>query len=366
MRSQTKIAVGIGAVLIVVGLYYVSSSGKKPGNPVGDNTPPAADVDKTAESTSPPMADVGRPPVADIPPAPSGVSGVASPVSKQVEGTTKFPPTGESPRPKPSETAAPGASVSSPPLPPDRAGLSSLPPALPSDLSTAPPAAPSGSSGTDLPPNVAKESTPAATFTPRVDRDAPKTETASSGSTETRKHEESGTKLATSRPAAARTHVIQKGDNYYSLATKYFGSAKYHKLIESANPNRDAKHLFIGTKITIPESPTAAATNGASTTTPSGKSKPGVTSKTAGKGKAKEVLAPPDPARAYTVQPGDRWYSIAQKFLGRGEDYPEIFELNKERVNNDQNLLRPGLVIELPARAKMPSKQVPAPKATGK
>src|SRR5512146_720487 len=95
MRSQTKIAVGVGAVIVALGLYFVAS-GKKPAKQA-DTPTPIADVDKTIDSTTPPDADVGRPPVTDIPSAPSGMANVASPPAKQVESVTKSQVTREAP-----------------------------------------------------------------------------------------------------------------------------------------------------------------------------------------------------------------------------------------------------------------------------
>lgn len=49
----------------------------------------------------------------------------------------------------------------------------------------------------------------------------------------------------------------------------------------------------------------------------------------------------------YTIASGDTLWAIAQRFLGNGNDYPKIFEANKE-VIKDPNLIYPGQKIRIP------------------
>jgi hypothetical protein len=59
----------------------------------------------------------------------------------------------------------------------------------------------------------------------------------------------------------------------------------------------------------------------------------------------------------YTVVSGDTLFGIASRSLGNGDDYPQLFKLNKGRVQSDgsrlrnPNLIRVGWKIELPAGA---------------
>ncbi len=62
--------------------------------------------------------------------------------------------------------------------------------------------------------------------------------------------------------------------------------------------------------------------------------------------------APPPPAghpavRQYTVQRGDTLWGIAQKFLGNGSRWPEIFRASTLR-SGDPNLIYPGEVVNIP------------------
>ncbi len=55
----------------------------------------------------------------------------------------------------------------------------------------------------------------------------------------------------------------------------------------------------------------------------------------------------------YTVKYGDCLWSIAQKFLGNGARYPEIYQLNRATIDAHRqgpNCIRPGDVLVLPAR----------------
>lgn len=54
-------------------------------------------------------------------------------------------------------------------------------------------------------------------------------------------------------------------------------------------------------------------------------------------------------AAAYTVQKGDTVWNIAKKQLGNGADYMKIYNLNKDKIKNP-NQISPGQVLTLPAR----------------
>jgi len=49
----------------------------------------------------------------------------------------------------------------------------------------------------------------------------------------------------------------------------------------------------------------------------------------------------------YVIEKGDTLWAIASKFLGNGSKYPEIFEANKE-VIEDPDLIFPGQKIRIP------------------
>ncbi len=74
------------------------------------------------------------------------------------------------------------------------------------------------------------------------------------------------------------------------------------------------------------------------------------------------VIPAPPPAppaiakgREYRVQPGEGWFDLAQRFLGDGRRWPELYELNRERVARNPSQLRSGTVIELPPGVTAPA-----------
>jgi len=66
--------------------------------------------------------------------------------------------------------------------------------------------------------------------------------------------------------------------------------------------------------------------------------------------KADELEAPKGDAEKveyYEIKKGDTLWAIAEKHLGKGSDYPKIFEANRE-VIRDPNLIFPGQKIRIP------------------
>lgn len=52
--------------------------------------------------------------------------------------------------------------------------------------------------------------------------------------------------------------------------------------------------------------------------------------------------------KTYTVKQGDTLWAIAKKYLGDGNRYTEIYNLNKNKISNP-NLIYPGQVLTLPS-----------------
>ena|SRR5688572_23641990 len=53
----------------------------------------------------------------------------------------------------------------------------------------------------------------------------------------------------------------------------------------------------------------------------------------------------------YTVKSGDTLSAIAQRFLGNAGDYMEIFNANRDQLN-DPDKIKPGQVLKIPQHAK--------------
>lgn len=52
--------------------------------------------------------------------------------------------------------------------------------------------------------------------------------------------------------------------------------------------------------------------------------------------------------KTYTVKAGDTLWTIARRFLGNGNRWREIYDLNRSVIGPDPNLLRPGQVLRIP------------------
>ncbi len=68
--------------------------------------------------------------------------------------------------------------------------------------------------------------------------------------------------------------------------------------------------------------------------------------------KADQLTAPPQKAEVefYIIQKGDTLSAIAKHFYGNANDYPRIFDANRE-VIKDANLIFPGQKIRIPKSA---------------
>ncbi|MEJ5258983.1 MAG: LysM peptidoglycan-binding domain-containing protein [Anaerohalosphaeraceae bacterium] len=161
------------------------------------------------------------------------------------------------------------------------------------------------------------------------------------------------TPATTPTPPAGQIHTVQKGDTLASIAVRYYGKetgntrAAIQKLYE-ANRNllTSPDSIRIGDKLVIPPLEKAAA--GSAQASPSRPERVLLD-------KYKNVLEPAVSDRnkprtvEYVVQPGDRLWDIAQKYLGDGKRYQEIVQLNQAQIPNPDNL-QAGTRLKIPVR----------------
>ncbi|MBO9541113.1 LysM peptidoglycan-binding domain-containing protein [bacterium] len=77
---------------------------------------------------------------------------------------------------------------------------------------------------------------------------------------------------------------------------------------------------------------------------------------------AKPPAPAPSAGPTFTVGDGDTMWGIAQKHLGDGARWPELYALNKDVIGPNPNVIHAGQVLKLPGGAAKPAEPTPAPK----
>ena len=136
--------------------------------------------------------------------------------------------------------------------------------------------------------------------------------------------------------AATRTHKIQKGETFSTIAATVYGSPNLYGIIVQANPKVDPTRLKPGTEINLPDIATVKATDKSAE-----KSSPAGTA-------AAKTEATLDPKTQYRVQSGDSLHKIAVKIYGKIGMVDKIYELNKAAIGDNPAKLKLGMVLKLP------------------
>ncbi|WP_375424471.1 LysM peptidoglycan-binding domain-containing protein [uncultured Friedmanniella sp.] len=119
-----------------------------------------------------------------------------------------------------------------------------------------------------------------------------------------------------------RTHMVEPGDDLWSLAQHYYGDGQQWRLIARANPDLltgGPDRLTVGWRLSVPElhSPADADGTGGS-------------------------------ARTVTVRPGETLSEIADRELGSTDRWPEIYHANRAQLDDPDELVA-GIRLALPA-----------------
>ena len=199
MQMVTKLAIGVGIVVIGLGTYYVASN-------LGEDKSPTADLPKapappgaTAEKQKTPGAPVGR--LANktgsplpSPRIPSGRSSDTTTPSVRTPGAATQPATPTPPR---------DLAATPPPAPPTTRPTVTTAPSLPGLQARS-------GTATSTPPFDSRIEASPTTLTPPSPQPTPK----------------AATTAGATAPKTNKEHVIQAGDSFSRLAVKYFGHAK--------------------------------------------------------------------------------------------------------------------------------------------
>ncbi|SKF61556.1 LysM domain/BON superfamily protein [Mycobacteroides abscessus subsp. abscessus] len=131
--------------------------------------------------------------------------------------------------------------------------------------------------------------------------------------------------------ATNAVHTVKAGDYLWKIAEQHYGDGAKFRDIAKANGIDPYQDLAVGQKLVLPNKPA----------TPSTKSEPTTTAL----------------PTTVVVGPTDSLWNYAQSYLGEGERWPEIWELNKDVVD-DPDLLLDGWVLKMPGAAdKTPAEQ---------
>ncbi len=121
---------------------------------------------------------------------------------------------------------------------------------------------------------------------------------------------------------AAQTHTVASGDNFVTIAKRYYDNGDLFDIITRANPKLDPRRLSIGDTVIVPALDAAGDPVG-----------------------LPKVNAD---ARTHTVRGGQTLSDIAAERLGRSALWQEIYDLNREAIGDDPGTLQVGMELKLP------------------
>ncbi len=186
-------------------------------------------------------------------------------------------------------------------------------------------------------------------------------------------------------------HVVQRGENFWTISRLYYGSGRYYKALWAANRGNVPviDKLYVGQTIRIPApealdrsliDPVRPAAGATAQTAPSATLRkvalrPAATTASTGRPGSLEVELPtrdpfarrspddrdgpdpdahaaPRPKPQYRVHRNETLRSIARDVLGDSHRADEILQLNSNVVDDPRNLT-PGQILELPEDAQI-------------
>jgi nucleoid-associated protein YgaU len=165
----------------------------------------------------------------------------------------------------------------------------------------------------------------------------------------TRRHDftTAGSSLSTGRLGANPdgTYVIQPNDSYWAISRNLYGTGAYFKALAEHNRAKYAQEdqLRVGDTVAAPDP--AELEQKYPDLCPSPKRRETARQRAA---TVTNVSSRYAGERVYTVEEGDTLYDIARYQLGKGARWPEIYELNRESLQDNFDYLTPGLKLVMP------------------
>ena len=144
---------------------------------------------------------------------------------------------------------------------------------------------------------------------------------------------------------AGDQYVVQPNDNYWEISRKLYGTGDFFKALFEHNraqfPRPD--QLRPGAVITCPSVAALVQTYPDLCPSPRQQEASQRIARTVS-GRSRIGLSGP----VYMVEQGDTLFDIARVKLGKASRWAEIYELNRELLGNDIDLLKPGMELVLP------------------
>jgi len=166
-------------------------------------------------------------------------------------------------------------------------------------------------------------------------------------------------------------HTVGPDENFWTISKDYYNSHRYYKALHKANANQvpDIAKLYVGTVIRIPppealdrslvepptlgaskDGPSVSRVSSPKTSDPDAELAPTRTTRP-GLRRARNEPAEEPRRQQYKVKPNDTLRSIARDTLGDSKRASEIFNLNRELLDDPKTPLASGTSLTLPEDA---------------
>jgi nucleoid-associated protein YgaU len=372
-------------------------------------TPPpptavASDIEQLADETPSPVEPVAPLGTEDVPPMEGDDVAAMPPLPAAAEEEIPALALDATPDPPPPLTAEPDDEPSPPPLTretpavPEREAAPTPPPSL-ADLDPPAVPAPEPTRPVDEPPPTAMAAAPSPTPAPVPSLTPPPSSELPPGLTPLPNAGRQPLRLeqpieparavvtvpitprrARTAPAPAPTadrveatpHVVQSGENFWTIARLYYGSGRFYKALWKANADRVPRpeDLHVGDTIRVPPpeqlDPKLVDHNATSPSAPRRDAEAKRVAQAPGSlvmlpvGRpsrpmsSEDDLEPERPAASHLVRPRETLRTIARDRLGDSRREDEIRDMNLDQLE-DNLALRPGMRLRLPADATEPT-----------
>jgi len=156
------------------------------------------------------------------------------------------------------------------------------------------------------------------------------------------------------RPGANNVYIVQSRDSYWTISHKVYGSSRYFRALEQYNRRHipSAQHMQPGMKVRVPDESVLRSTypdlfsSRAAANQAFHRQNPGGSHEVQTAGFFRDADGHP----MFRVRRGDTLTAISQNHLGRSSRSIQVYELNKRRIPNPNNLTI-GTELLLPADA---------------